>query len=649
MFDLFRSRTNSVRYLLMALLTLVALSMVITLIPGFGSPGMESNQQVLAEVGGEPVTARMVSQVVQQQIRNQNMSIQTMEIMLPQVVNKIVGEMATAYQAQRMGFSVSNDEVVQEIKTLMPQLFQGGEFVGKDVYQQYLSQMNLSIGEFESKVRQQVLLDKLQRLAFDGIIVAPSEVEAEYQKRMEKVRLEVIKVDASELRSQFKPTQEELMDHLRKNQAGYQVPPTRNVTVVVADADKMGETLNISDAELKAAYDGQIARFRVDERVNVRHILVKAESTASKEEKAKAKAKAEDLLKQIRAGGDFAALAKKNSDDPGSAQKGGDLDWIQRGQTVKPFEDAAFTLKPNQISGVVESLFGFHIIQPLKKEAAHTKPFDEVRGELLSEMRKRQLFDKMPAIVDQARAEILKAPAQAAQIAQKYNLVVARAEKMKPSDPFPLLGNSRELSLQMMPLQKGGVSEVIQTQDNKLGFAVVDEVFPERPAQLADVQDLVRAAIVEEKARALAESRVKAIEAKLKSSPDDLRGAAAAVPGLKIVDTGLFARGGAMKDVGPQAYFGEQAFVNPIGKVVGPYTIGAARYFFRVAEKAPGSATGLEAERNNLVKSIKDRKLTERRDLFEEGLIGNLKAEGKVKINDDAVKRMASTFRVNGA
>ncbi|MEZ5354202.1 MAG: peptidylprolyl isomerase [Bryobacteraceae bacterium] len=648
MFDLFRSRTNSVRYLLMALLSLVALSMVITLIPGFGSPGMESTDQVLAEVAGEPVTARMVSQVVQQQMRNQQMSMQAMEMMLPQVVNKIVGEMATAYQAKQMGFSVSNDEVVSEIKTLMPQLFQGGEFVGKEAYQAYLSQMNLSIGEFEGKVRQQVLLDKLQRLAFDGIIVAPAEVESEYQKRNEKSRLEVIKVDAAELRGQFKPTREEMLDHLRKNQAGYQVPPTRTVGLLIADADKMGESLKITDAELKAAYDGQISRFRVDERVNVRHILIKAEGTASKEEKAKAKAKAEDLLKQLRAGANFADLAKKNSEDPGSAQKGGDLDWITRGQTVKPFEDAAFSLKPNELSGVVESLFGYHIIQPLKKEASHTKPFDEVRGELLSEMRKRQLFDKMPAIVDQARAELVKAPDQAAQIAAKFNLTYVRGEKLKPSDAFPVIGDNRQLAMQVMPLQKGGVSEPVQTSDNKLAIAVVEEVFPERPAQLADVEDLVRAAIVEEKARELADSRIKSIEAKLKSSPDDLRAAAAAA-GVKIVDTGLFARGGQMKDVGPQAYFGEQAFVNPTGKVVGPYTIGSARYFFRIVEKEKGSTSGLETERTNIVNSIKDRKLSERRDLFEEGLLEKLKASGKVKINDDAVKRMASTYRTTGA
>jgi peptidyl-prolyl cis-trans isomerase D len=648
MFDLFRSRTNSVRYLLMALLTLVALSMVITLIPGFGSPGFESNEQVLAEVGGEPVTTRMVSQVVQQQIRNQNMSPQTLELMLPQVVNKIVGEMSTAYQAKRMGFAVSNTEVANEIKTLMPQLFQGGVFAGKEAYQEFLSQMNLSIGEFENKVRQQVLLNKLQRLAFDGIIVAPSEVEAEFQKKKEQVRLEVVKVDASELRSQFKPTQAEMLDHLKKNQAGYQVPPQRTVGLVIADADKLGEALAIRDAELKAAYDGQIARFRVDERVNVRHILVKAESTASAEEKAKAKAKAADLLKQIRAGADFAELARKNSEDTGSAQKGGDLDWIQRGQTVKPFEDSAFSLKPNEISGLVESVFGFHIIQPLKKEAAHTKPFEEVRAELLSEMRKRQLFDKMPALVDQVRAEVLKNPALAAQAAQKANLVFVRAEKLKPSDAFPVLGDSRDLAAQVMGLGKGGISDVVQTKDNKLAFAVVEEILPERPATLADVEELVRAAIVEEKARQLADSRIKSVEEKLKAAPKDLS-AAASSAGMKLIDTGLFARGGQMKDVGPQAYFGEQPFVNPVGNVVGPYSIGPARYFFRIVERVPGSREGLEAERAGIVNSIKDRKLAERRDLFEEGLVDRLKAEGKVKVYDDAIKRMASSYRPAGS
>ncbi|MEZ5398464.1 MAG: peptidylprolyl isomerase [Bryobacteraceae bacterium] len=647
MFDLFRSRTNSVRYLLMALLSLVALSMVITLIPGFGSPTYETNDQVLAEVDSEPVTARMVGQVIQQQLRNQAMSPQAVEMMLPQVVNKIVGEMATAYQAKKMGFAVSDQEVVQEIKTLMPQLFQGGEFAGKEIYQEYLSQMNLSIGEFESKVRQQVLLDKLQRLAFDGIVVAPSEVQAEYEKRKEQVRLEVVKVDAAEYRAQFKPTREEMLDHLRKNQAGYQVPPQRDAAILIADADKMGAALQISDAELKAAYDGQLARFRVDERVNVRHILVKAESSASKEEKAAAKTKAESLLKQVRGGADFADLAKKNSDDPGSAQKGGDLDWIQRGQTVKPFEDSAFSLKPGETSNVVESVFGYHIIQTMKKEAARTRSFDEVREELLSEMRKRMLFDKMPGIVDQAKAEIVKSPGDIQQIAAKYNLTLVHGKDLKPADAIPGLGDNRDLAGQIASLQKGGVTGVVQTSDNKLAFAMVENVIPERPAKLEDVEPLIRAALIEEKARNLADGRIKAVQDKLAGS-SDLRAAAAAA-GLKTIDTGFFARGGQMKDVGPQAYFGEQPFVNAIGKVVGPYSIGPARYFFKIVEKQAGSTEGLSAERDAILNSIRDRKLSERRDLFEEGLIQSLKAKGVVKVNDDAVKRMASNYRTSGA
>lgn len=645
MFDLFRSRAKAMRYLLIVLLSLVALSMVITLIPGFGSSPIRSNEQVLAEIGDEAVTTRMVAQVVQMQIKNQQMSPAVAELMIPQIVNQIVGELATSYQARRMGFSASDEEVAQQIRGFLPQLFQGGQFAGKEIYQEFLArQMNLSIGEFEAKIRQQILLEKLQRVAFDGIIVAPKEVESEFQRKGAKARLDVVRFDPTEIRKDLNPTREELAGFLKERRSQFMIPATRNLTLVVADADRLGESLPITDAALRQAYASQRDRYKVDEKVKVRHILVKAAENAGADEKKKAKAKAEDLLKQIKSGADFAELAKKNSEDPGSASKGGDLDWVTRGQTVKPFEDTAFALKPKEMSGVVETMFGYHIIQTTDKQPLRMKPFEEVKDELLTEMRKRQLFEKMPALIEQARAELQKTPGQAAQIAQKLGLAAVKATKVKPGDAYPEIGANRDLDAVVASLTKGGVTSVVQSKDNKLAVAVMDDLFPARPAELSEMEKEVREAYKDSKSQELVESRGKEFEKRLKANHNDL-GKTAAEMKAKVIDTGLFERLGQLKDIGPAAYFGEQPWSNPVGAVVGMYRVANVNYFFKITGKQPANASELESQRGGIVAVIKERKLRERREMFEEGLVRQLKAEKKIKVNEDAIRRLATSYR----
>jgi peptidyl-prolyl cis-trans isomerase D len=644
MFDLFRSRAKAMRYLLIVLLSLVALSMVITLIPGFGTPSYGRNEQILAEVGDEVVTQRMVAQVIQAQMRNQQMSPQVVEIMLPQIVNQIVGELATAYEARRLGLGVTDQEMVQTIQMVMPHLFQGGEFVGREAYQASLAQMSTSIPEFERKVRQNILLEKLQRIAFDGIIISPAEVDAELRKKSEKVQLSVIKFDPEEIKKTLKPSNEELRAFMKSQEASFPTPAKRNLGLIIVDADKLGESLAITEEMVRQAYASQMDRWKVPERVKVRHILVKAEQSASDAEKKAARAKAEDLLKQLKGGADFAELAKKNSDDPGSASKGGDLDWVERGQTVKPFEDTAFSLKPKELSGIVETIFGFHIIQTLEKDPGRIKPFEEVRGELVSELRKRQLFDRMPELAEKARAELVKAPDQGEQIARRLNLVYTRIDKAGPDANYPGLGRSLDMDRQLAPLTKGGVTEIVQTPDNKLAMAAVLEYFPPKLGEFEEVKEAVRTAYVEQKARELAEERAKAFETKLRAVNNDFARAAREL-GLKVIDTGEFERNGQMKDIGPAAYFGEQPWIQPVGAVIGPYRVSSTPYWFKVISRKSGDPATMQAERATVVAMLKERKLRERRELFEEGILDKLKRDGKLKIHEDAIKRMAAAYR----
>ena len=175
-------------------------------------------------------------------------------------------------------------------------------------------------------------------------------------------------------------TPQEVQDFFNKNRTQFQDPGAPQLPSSLSPTKrKSARPCTSADADLLRAYQTNLDQFRTPERVKARHILIKT-MDKPKEEQDKLAAKAGDLLKQLRGGADFADLAKKNSDDPGSAQKGGDLDWVTRGQTVKEFEDAAFSLKPKEFSNVIKTQYGYHIIQVLEKEPAKVKPFEEVKA-----------------------------------------------------------------------------------------------------------------------------------------------------------------------------------------------------------------------------------------------------------------------------
>lgn len=643
MFDLFRSREKSTRYLLSALLMLIAISMVITLIPGVGSGGTGPTDQVIAEIGPEKLTMREVQVGLQDTLKGRQIPPELVAIYAPQIVNQIVAERAVAYYANQMGYKVTDEDVAQVIQLMVPQLFEGGKFVGKETYTQFLAANNTSIEEFERQARMRAGLRRIQGMILEGMVVTPEEIEREYRARNEKIALEYVKLDPAKLQQEIKPTQEEINVHWNTSKVNYKLPEKRGYKLLVADEEKIGASMKLSDDQLRQFYEANKDQFRTPERVKVRHILVKTMEKPKDQEEA-LKKKAEDLLKQIKAGADFAELARKNSDDTVSAAKGGDLDWVARGQTVKPFEEAAFSLKPKELSGLVKSEFGFHIIQPMEKEAARLKPFEEVKDSIQKDRLKQQVYDRMQTATDQARAAAVRNPEKAEEIANQFGLSYVKVEKAGKGDPIPLLGQVPEFDENLFELKaKGEVTPVLQTQDNKLGFAILDEIFPPRQAELAEVESQVRQVIVSERAQALLASRSKEFMDKLRANNNDLRKTAAAMK-LEVKTAPEFSRDGSAEGIGPANYL-EEGFRREVGAVFGPVNVNGSIIVARVSSKTPADMAKLNEQRYDLLIRLKGKKAQERRELFEDGLIQQLKASGKVKIHADALKRLVDSYK----
>ncbi|MCX6620740.1 MAG: peptidylprolyl isomerase, partial [Acidobacteria bacterium] len=477
MFDLFRSRAKATRYLLGGLLLLVALSMVVTLIPGYGTPS--ANDTVVAEIGKEPLSARDVQLRIQTALRDKSIPPDLAPILLPQFINEMIADRALEYEAQQHGLQVTDAEVATSIRSLIPQLYQDGKFVGNEAYAGFLSQQNMTISQFESTVRRQMMVTKFQNLALEGMIVTPLEIEQEFRGQNQKAKLDYIALSGDQYRSQVKLTPEDVQSFFKSHPGQFRVPEKRDAVLIVADQAKMEAGFTLSDDQLRQIYTQDRERFRVPDRVHPRHILLKT-MDKPKEEVAKLQAKAEDLLKQIKGGADFAALAKKYSDDPGSATKGGDLDWITKDQTVKNFEAAAFSLKPKEISGVIKTEYGFHIIQVLEKDTARVKPFEEVKDTIASERKRQVVVDRMQTLADQARAQLAANPGQAEQIARKLGLEFTKVEGWAPGAALPLLGVARDAQDVIATLGKGDVSPVVQPSPDKLAIIEVTAISPAR-------------------------------------------------------------------------------------------------------------------------------------------------------------------------
>jgi peptidyl-prolyl cis-trans isomerase D len=639
MFDMFRSRDKAVRTTLTVMLGLVALSMVAYLVPGGPGSGATTNEAVIAEVCDSKITLREVQMQLQSALKNKSFPMQMIQNYIPEFVNQFVAERATACQANDMGIRVSEEEVANAIKSMLPNIFQGG--FNKELYAGFLSQQGLTIPEFETNVRKQMQLVKLRNLVMEGLIVTADEIEGEYKRRNEKIKVEYVTFAADKFKAQVNLTPADVQTYFNANRDRFKTEEKRSFDLLVAAEDKIGATIDVSENTLRQVYASAGDRWRSGERVHVRHILFKTTEKSDADVKA-IEAKAAGVLQQIKGGADFAKLATEHSDDPGSKAKGGDLDWVVKGQTVANFEASAFSLKKNEISNLVKTEYGYHILQVLDREEPKVKTFEDVKAELAVEMRRQQVQARMEQAAEQARAELAKAPKNAAAIAAKYNLNHYTVQEARPSDPLQEIGVNQDFSSAVFSLQPGGVSNGIIIGNNKIAIAVLQGITPIRNAELTEVENGIRAQLTEQKAFEIMSAKAKEVDGMVKAG-GDLKAIAKAVGG-EVKTSDEFTRDGNIQAVGSATYFSD-LFEKPAGSLSGPHNISGQVAVARLVAKTDADMSKLATERPNLITGIKGRKAQERKDLFEDGLVNRLIEKGKIKINQDIIRRLIDSYR----
>src|SRR6267378_5641265 len=356
-------------------------SMLLYLVPQSPVSG-EISTDTVAKIGDESVSVQDVRQQLSQ-IEQRNPNMKALEALYAQqILKQLVFQKEIEYEAKRLGITVSDQERANRIRQYVPTAFNNGSFVGMDRYSaEVQARFQMTVPAFEELVRQGLLEEKFRKLVTDGISVGPAELQDEFRYKNEKVKLEYALIKPEELEAKITPDEAEIKAYFEKNKSKYQVPEKRVVRYALVDVNQIRQNLQISDDQLKVQYQKNMQQYQVPNRVHARHILLMTvgKTDAEAEEIRK---KAEDILSQVKKGAKFEDLAKKYSEDPGTKDKGGDLGWLVQGQTVAEFEKAAFSLQKGQISDLVKTQYGFHIIKVLDKETAHTKPFEEVKDSL---------------------------------------------------------------------------------------------------------------------------------------------------------------------------------------------------------------------------------------------------------------------------
>ncbi len=467
-----------------------------------------------------------------------------------------------------------------------------------------------------------------------GITVSDQDVRDYYRQQGTKIKFDYAVISAEDLRKQINPTDAELQAFFKQSAARYKdaIPETRKLAYIpLRQNDVPGGAPPVTNQQVEAYYQQHQKDFQVPEEVKVRHILIKVDKGADAKTDAAAKAKAEDLLKQIKGGADFAALAKANSDDPGSKEQGGELGMIQRGVTVPPFEKAAFALQPGQISDVVKTDFGYHIIKVEEKETAHLKPLDEVKAQILATLTRQQEADQEASFAQQLATEAAKSGL--AKTAEAHHLQVVTTDYVAQNAVLSGLPDGAKMLTLAFAAKPGAAPQVSSTGDGFAVFQVEDvksahaPTFEEYKSHLADdFREQQLPQLLARKTNELAD----------KAHAENNLAQAAKELGATLKTSDLVGQTGQVPDIGALSTAAPDLFELKIGQISKPINTGHSGIVAKIDDKQ--EPTPEETAKN--FDATREQLLTEKREqmfeVFVTDLTDRYQKQGGIRMNKRA-------------
>lgn len=639
--------SRAIKFIFFAIIAVASITMVITLVPGIFA-GEETSTDTYATIHGSGVLGRIfgptqdihtpeVRQIAARMAQQQHLPDFALPFLMPRAAQALIQREILLQEANRLGLTVTNADLRHELETgpFSAYLFPKGQYVGDDRYADFVQNaFNMSRENFEHQIKNEIEINRLEAMVTGGVFVSDKEAADAYRQQGAKVKFQYAVLNADDLRKQINPTDAELEIFFKQNAARYKnaIPETRKLQYISFTPDQApGGAPQISDAEVQRYYNDHLKDYQVADQVRVRHILIAVPKGADAKTDAAAKAKAEAILKQLRAGGDFAELAKKNSDDPGSKAQGGELGFLQHGATVPEFDKTAFALKPGQISDVIKTQFGYHILQTEEKQTAHTKPLAEVKTQIVATLTRQAEAQQQSAYAQKLAAEAKANGLQ--KTADAHHLQLVTTGDLAQGAIIPGLADSTKLMVQAFTDKKGAPPAVAPTGE---GYAVfqVASITPAHAPTFAEYKTHLLDDFREQQVPQLLARKTNELAAKAKA--DGNLDKAAAAEGATVKTSDLVGRDAQVPDIGGLAQLAPQVFTMNTGQISNAINTGRTGVVLKLTDKQEPSAAEVQS---NLAKS-REQLLNDRREelfaVFVTNLTSQYEKAGRVRMNKRA-------------
>ncbi len=458
-------------------------------------------------------------------------------------LNNLINDKLISQEARRLGLEVTESESQKAIMRY-PAFQIGGSF---DIrrYKGLLAQNRMTPEEFEASMAHGLLDQKLRQFLSAFIQVTHQELLDRYTYDNEQIKVKFVRFKPEDFKKSLNPDPDSMKTYFKKNKEDYRVPEKINITYILIDPESLKAQVKVTDAEIRDYYEYHLDTFKQPKKVRARHILFKLGEDATEEEKEAVRKKAQEILKKVNQGEDFAALAEKYSEGPTSS-KGGDLGYFSAGQMVKPFEDAAMAMKEGEVSEPVRTQFGYHLIKVEDIKEARTKPLDEVQNQIkeniinnastaLAHEKGLSIMDQMPYDVDLSR------------YAAEHSLESHKSGFFSLDQDIPGIGGTVKLREALFALQKGETSDLTELEGKFYIFQVAERKESYLP-KMDEVAEKVKADFLEHLAKEKAVDAAEAYLAELRKGKawSDL----ARERNIKPNETDFFTRNRTIDEIG---------------------------------------------------------------------------------------------------
>ncbi|HEU4522693.1 MAG TPA: peptidyl-prolyl cis-trans isomerase [Thermoanaerobaculia bacterium] len=642
MLSTLRSVFNRLKWALIAIVGAVIVGFVF-IDTGMGGAGaaIGDERAYAARVNGETITFRDFDRALyytEQNYRQMYGDQFTPEMIQSlglgqQVLDSLIDQRLLIQEARRLNLEATPEEVRDRILQI-PVLNPDGKFVGSELYTRYVTgQLGYQTpAEFEDELARDITTAKMESALQSSIIVSPKAAEAEYRRMNESAKIRYVLYPSSRELANVTVTPAEVDAYYKANQAQYAHGEQRAMKYLIADFARLRSQIQPTDADLRRTYETAKEQYRSGEAARIQHILIKVDPTAAPEVDAAARARAESLVAQLRGGADFAALARQHSADPSSASAGGDMGWVERGQTVAPFDQAAFSIPLNQISDPIRSQeFGYHIIRVSERRPPQYRTFEEVKPSLVA-----QVTDEMAK--DQARQEVnrimsiirQKKPATPDEFAALANDKISSNDTQwfQRSEPIPGIGNNAQLSTWVFSSKQGDIGDPIGTSRG-IVIPYLSGVRPTGIAPLAEIRPRVEADARSAKARGIALNALKTAA----SGAQDIDAVAAKV-GLSPAETTVTRQGQIGGFTGDIQELVKAAMSANQGQMGGPVTVADGAVVFQVTEQTRVTPEEIKERSTQYMDALRMQQARSLRTV----LLERLRKGAEIDINEQAMQ-----------